>query len=271
MGIEARRPGSDLSRALDSSDRPIVVPPGGIVLSKRLAAQLDAKTGDIVDVEFLSGRRETHPLVVAGLVEQHFGLGAYVDFEYQNRLFRQAPRLSTVNVLMDERQMPALHKVIKDTSIVTGLIEMNENRRSFQNTIEENVMVMNTIYIIIALLITIGVTYNAARIQLSERARELASLRILGFRRGEISYILVGELMLIALIAQPFGWLIGAWIANAMVGAFSSDLYSMPLVLKPATFALASLIVLSTAFASVMIVRRRLDHMDLVSVMKTRE
>ena len=271
VSIEARRSGSDLSRALDAAGQPVMVPPGGIVLSKRLAAHLQARPGDIVEAEYLSGRRETYPLVVSALVEQHFGLGAYVDFEFQNRLFRQAPRLTTINILVDDSQTNALHKAVKETSMVTGLIEMNENRRSFQDTIEENVMVMNAIYITIALLITVGVTYNAARIQLSERARELASLRILGFRRGEISYILVGELMLIALIAQPFGWLIGSWIADAMVGAFTSDLYAIPLVLKPATFALASLIVLSTAFVSVMIVRRRLDHMDLVSVMKTRE
>jgi putative ABC transport system permease protein len=121
------------------------------------------------------------------------------------------------------------------------------------------------------MLITIGVTYNAARIQLSERARELASLRILGFGRGEVSYILVGEMMLIALVAQPFGWLIGAGIAQLMTSAFTSDLYAIPLVLKPATFAFASLVVLGAAFASVMIVRRRLDRLDLVSVMKTRE
>ncbi|MEO0917341.1 MAG: FtsX-like permease family protein [Pseudomonadota bacterium] len=132
-------------------------------------------------------------------------------------------------------------------------------------------MVMNTIYITIAVLITVGVTYNAARIQLSERARELASLRILGFARDEISYILVGELMLIAAIAQPLGWLIGAWIAQSMVNAFTSDLYAIPLVLEPHTFAFASLIVLSIAFISVMIVRQRLDRLDLVAVMKTRE
>lgn len=271
VSIEARHPGADLSRALDADGRAVTVPEGGIVLSKRLAAHLQAGTGDVIEVEFLSGRRETYTLVISSLVEQHFGLGAYVDFEYQNQLFRQAPRLTTVNIMVDDAQMQALHKAVKKTSRVTGLIEMNENRRSFQDTIEQNVTVMNTIYITIALLITVGVTYNAARIQLSERARELASLRILGFRRGEISYILVGELMLITLMAQPVGWLFGAWIAQAMVGAFTSDLYAMPLVLKPATFALASLIVLSTAFVSVMIVRRRLDQMDLVSVMKTRE
>jgi putative ABC transport system permease protein len=208
---------------------------------------------------------------VTELVELHFGLGAYMDFETMNAMFRQAPRVSTVNVSMDEGQFEALHTAIKQTPKITGIVEMNENRRSFQDTIEQNIVVMNTIYIGIAVLITVGVTYNAARIQLSERARELASLRILGFGRGEVSYILIGEMMLIALIAQPFGWLIGAWIAHLMTNSFTSDLYAIPLVLKPATFSIASLVVLTAAFVSVMIVRRRLDRLDLVSVMKTRE
>jgi len=148
---------------------------------------------------------------------------------------------------------------------------MNVNRRAFQDTIEQNIVVMNSIYISIAIMITVGVSYNAARIQLSERARELASLRILGFGRGEVSYILIGEMMLIALIAQPIGWLIGAWIASAMTNAFTSDLYAIPLVLKPHIFAIGSLVVLSATLGSVLIVRRRLDRLDLVSVMKTRE
>jgi len=271
VAVDASRPGSDLSRVLDANGHPLTVPPGGILLSERLARQLNLTRGDIIEAEFLSGRRETHFLTVTGLVEQHLGLGAYMDLEFINAMFRQTTQLSMVNLTLDANETDALHTVIKGLPRLSGLIEMNENRRSFQDTIELNVVIMNTIYIVIAILITVGVAYNAARIQLSERARELASLRILGFTKGEVSYILVGEVMLIALIAQPFGWLIGAWIANAMTNAFTSDLYVIPLVLKPATFALGSLIVLSVAFASVMIVRRRLDRLDLVAVMKTRE
>ena len=271
VAVEAHRPGNDLSRVLDAQGKPLDVPPGGIVLSQRLAQHLGVQSGQSIDVEFLSGRRETFSVTVTALVELHFGLGAYIDFEYMNALFRQAPRVSTVNITLDTQQTEALHAAIKDTPHITGIIEMNENRRSFQDTIEQNIVVMNTIYIVVAVLITIGVTYNAARIQLSERARELASLRILGFGRGEISYILVGEMMLIALIAQPFGWLFGAGIARLMTNAFTSDLYSIPLVLEPARFTFASLVVLGAALASVMIVRRRLDRLDLVSVMKTRE
>ncbi len=130
---------------------------------------------------------------------------------------------------------------------------------------------MTTVYAILGTIITVGVAYNATRVQLSERARELASLRILGFRQSEVAYILAGEVLLLALIAQPVGWWIGALIARAMTEGFSSDLYSMPLVLTGATYAKASLIVLAAAAGSVALVARRLTRLDLISVMKTRE
>jgi putative ABC transport system permease protein len=148
---------------------------------------------------------------------------------------------------------------------------MTDTRRSFSETIEENIGMINAIYITIAVLITIGVTYNGARIQLSERSRELASLRILGFTRGEVSYILIGETMLLAVLAQPLGWLIGTMIAANMFNSFSSDLYNLPLVMEPAVYAKSSLVVLLASFGSVMVVRRRLDKQNLVSVMKVRE
>jgi putative ABC transport system permease protein len=144
-------------------------------------------------------------------------------------------------------------------------------RRSFEATIRQNVDIMTTIYLTVAVLITVGVAYNGARIQLSERARELASLRILGFSRGEVSFILVGETMILALLAQPVGWLMGAGIAKALAAGSTSDLYEIPLILKPAGFAFASLVVLAAALISSLVVRRRLDRLDLVQVMKTRE
>lgn len=271
LAVEARRPGTDLSRVIGADGEVSTAEPGGMLLSERLASQLDLGIGDTVEVEFLSGRRETHEMVVTGLVEQYFGLGAYADLDYLNQVFRQSPQMSVVNVTLDDNELDALHARLKDIPRLSGLIMMNDTRRSFQDTIRENVVVMNTVYIVIAVLITVGVAYNGARIQLSERARELASLRILGFSRGEVSYVLVGETMLLALVAQPIGWLIGAGIAQAMVGAFSSDIYSMPLILNPDIFSRASLVVLAAALASALIVRRRLDNLNLVSVMKTRE
>ncbi len=271
VAIEARLPNPDLSRVVDAKGRIVNAPPGGIVLSERLADQLRVTAGDVIEAEFLTGRRETFALTVTGTVNQYFGLGAYMDLEYLNALFRQAPRISVANVALDETRTDALHRALKDIPKLAGLVMLSDTRRSFNETIEENIVIMNTIYITIAVLITVGVAYNGARIQLSERARELASLRILGFTRGEVSYILMGETLLLALLAQPLGWLFGAWISKAMADGFTSDLYSIPLVLKPATYSNASLVVLAATVASVLIVRRRLDRLDLVAVMKTRE
>ncbi len=271
VAIEARKPGSEMVRIVASDGSVAEPPPDGMLLSERLAEQLGILPGDNVEVQFTTGRREVVEMPVAGTVRQYFGLGAYMDHTSLNRLFRQQPRVSAAAIAMDASREDELHRALREIPAAAGLVLMTDTRRSFQDTIRQNVIVMNSIYITIAVLITIGVAYNGARIQLSERARELASLRILGFTRGEVSYILTGEMMLLALLAQPPGWLIGAWIAKAATDNFSSDLYTIPLVLKPAAFSTASLIVLTAALCSVLIVRRRLDRLDLVAVMKTRE
>lgn len=271
VSIEARTPDADLSRVVNDKGRALNVPPGGILLSDRLAQLLQVQAGDLIEVAFLTGRREAFDLTVSGTVTQYFGIGAYMDLTYANQLFRQAPRISVANISIDASEDSAFQTAIKDIPKLAGTIMMNDTRRAFHDTIRENVVITNTIYITIAVLITVGVAYNGARILLSERARELASLRILGFSSGEVSFIFIGESLLLALLAQPVGWLLGAWISSAMAQGFSSDLYTIPLVLNPSIFALSSLVVLAAALASVLIVRRRLDRLDLIAVMKTRE
>ncbi len=271
VAIEARRPGADLTRIIAMDGQVVDPPVRGLLLSQRLADHLGVRPGDIVEAEFRGGIDETHFIPVAGLVTQYIGLGAYMDLETLSRLLRQAPQISVANLQIDASALPRLHQVLKDTPELTGLIETHKMQGAFQDTIRQNVDIMTTIYLIVGLLITVGVAYNGARIQLSERARELASLRILGFSRGEVSFILIGETMLLALLAQPLGWLLGAGISKALADGSASDLYEIPLVLPVAGFAQASLVVLAAALVSSLIVRRRLDRLDLVQVMKTRE
>jgi putative ABC transport system permease protein len=182
--IEARRPGTDLSRIVSGGGDVVDAPAAGILLSETLAAQARRlrRRRDRGGVPLRPAGNRPPPRL--GTVTQYFGLGAYMDLETLNRIFRQAPRISTANLLVDEAALDALHEELKDIPRLTGTIMLTDSRRAFQETIQENVLVMMTIYIAIASLITIGVSYNAARIQLSERAREFASLRILGFTRG---------------------------------------------------------------------------------------
>ncbi|MEX0310251.1 MAG: ABC transporter permease, partial [Tateyamaria sp.] len=248
--IEARRPGMDLSRIVSAEGEIVDAPLGGIMLSERLASQLDAGIGDVFEVQFLGVHKGIHHLPVTQLVTQFFGLGAYMDQATANRLFQQDPRVGIVNVTLDQAQNDAFQQSLKDLPRLAGRAMLAENRAGFEDTISRNILITTTIYAILGTLITVGVAYNGARIQLSERARELASLRILGFTRGEVGFVLVGEIMLLALLAQPLGWWIGWGVAKMLTDSYTSDLYSMPLVVNPSTFASASLIVLSAALAS---------------------
>lgn len=271
VGLEVRRPGTDLSRVVDAVGRVVTPPREGILLSDRMAQILGARPGDSIEVRFLTGRKESHLVTVSGLVTQYFGLGAYMDFDYVNGLFRQGPRVSAVNVTVDDNRLDDFHAALKGLPKLSGTVMLTDSRLSFQRTLRENVNIMTTVYVVIAIVITVGVAYNSARIQLSERARELASLRILGFTQGEVSYILMGETLTLAILAQPLGWALGAWISAISSRGFQSDLYTIPLVYERDNFGTATLVVLAAATLSALLVRRRLAHLDLVAVMKTRE
>lgn len=271
LAIEARAPGTDLARTVDATGHPVTLPPVGLLLSTRLAERLGVGPGDTVQAEFLTGRRETHVLRVAGLIEQHIGLGAYMDADALAALRREGPRVSAIHVALDPAHRAAFDAALAGLPALAGTALVAEARQSFRDTIAENVGIMTAVYVTLSVLITFGVTYNGARILLSERARDLAGLRILGFTRAEVSGILMGETLVLAVLAQPLGWLIGAGIAGLLVHGTDSDLYAVPLVLLPSTFAQASLVVLAAAVGSALVVRRRLDRLDLIAVLKTRE
>jgi putative ABC transport system permease protein len=142
---------------------------------------------------------------------------------------------------------------------------------SFEKTLAETFYVMILFNLLFSSVIAFGVVYNAARVSLSERSRELASLRVLGFTRGEISLILLGELAVVVALAIPIGMLLGYAFAGLLVAAFNTELYRFPLVITPRTYGYAASAVLVAATLSGLAVRRRLDHLDLVAVLKTRE
>ena len=143
--------------------------------------------------------------------------------------------------------------------------------RQFRDTLAQNLLTMVTIYVSLAATIAFGVVYNVARITLSEQGHEMASLRVLGFTRGEVSGLLIGEIAIIVLVAQPLGWAIGHGFAAGMALGFSSELYRVPLVVGREAYGFASLVVIAAALLSALLVRRRIDRLDLVAVLKTRE
>jgi putative ABC transport system permease protein len=269
--IEARPPEAALTQVLDTDGRPVAMPEAGLLLPKTLAHRIGAERGELLTVELLEGSRETLHVPVAGIVQQYFGEAAYMDAAALARLLREDPRITTAHLLVDPAALGALYDAVKATPAVAGLSATEEVRTQFRETVGSNMSVSAGIYTALGAVIAIGVAYNAARIQLSERAHELASLRVLGFTRAEVSYVLVGELMLLTVVAVPVGWLLGYGFAAAVAAAFSTDIITVPLVVERGTFGYATVIVTLSALCSALLVRRQIDRLDLVAVLKTRE
>lgn len=264
-------PDTSLNRVVDQEGRAQPIPVSGLLISQVLADALNVRRGDQIQVEVLEGRRPTVPLVVDAIVRDNMGLQAYMPIEDLHRMMGEGGTVSGAYLQVDEAAVPALHARLKQIPAVAGVGLTEAMRRSFRETMAENMALQIGINVIFAGIIAFGVVYNAARISLSERSRELASLRVLGFTRREISMILLGELALLTALSLPLGSLIGFGLSRLILESFTSEVFRIPLVVQVNTVAWGWLVVISAAALSALIVRRRLDQLDLVAVLKTRE
>jgi putative ABC transport system permease protein len=271
VAVTGLPPAPTLNRVVDQDGHAQPIPVSGLLISQVLAEALDVRPGDPIVVEVLEGRRPTRTLVVASVVRDNMGLQAYMPIDEMYRMMGEGGTISGAYLQVDEAAVPALHARLKQIPAVAGVGLTEAMRRSFRETMAENMALQIGINVIFAGIIAFGVVYNAARISLSERSRELASLRVLGFTRREISLILLGELTLLTVVSLPLGSLIGYGLSRVILESFTSEVFRIPLVVQVNTVAWGWLVVLAAAALSGLIVRRRLDQLDLVAVLKTRE
>lgn len=269
--IQGMPRGGELRRLLDSQLHVVQLPSEGLLLTERLARRLGVGIGQNVSVELLEGNRATRDVPVAGIVQDLIGLSAYMDLDALNRLLREGSSANQVSVSVDAAGEAGFLAALKELPSVATAASKRSVLDNFRTTTARNVLVFTGILTAFALIIAVGVVYNSARIALAERAWELASLRVLGFTRAEVSALLMRELALETLAALPFGCLLGYVLAWIVVQFTHSDLIEIPVIVAPRTYAVAALAIVAAGIASALIVRRRIDRLDLVAVLKTRE
>ena len=261
----------ELYRIVDAEQRQTRPDGEGLVLTDRLARKLGVRVGDIVRVEVLEGRERTLELVVDATVREMMGLNAYMDRRVLNRLLGDGDVSSGFVVSLDPGAEPALLAATRKMPQVAGAFSKASMLRNMEEVSARNVRIMSTVLTAFAAVIAVGVVYNSARIALAERGWELASLRVLGFTRAEVSALLLGEMAISIAVALPLGMFLG-WALVATVGTLlQSDQFLFPLVIRPRTYAWAAICVVVAGLGSALVVRRRVDRLDLVAVLKTRE
>jgi putative ABC transport system permease protein len=269
--LDGVEPDGRLMRLLDTALDPIELPSEGIVLNDYLAKLLQVRPGDRLVVEVLEGQRQTLEVPVVATAEQYLGVGAYMRRGALNRLLREGDALSGAYLAVDEGERGAVYLALKEMPRIAGIVEQAAAIRAFYDTLAQSVLYFTFIANLLGASIAFGVVYNSMRIALSERERELASLRVLGFERGEVAYILLGELALLTLAAIPLGLAIGYGLCAYLAHRFQTDLYRIALVLERDVYALAALVVILSALVSGLLLWRSLGRLDMVAVLKSKE
>jgi putative ABC transport system permease protein len=268
QGLPARQ---QLHRVYDAQGRAVDLPPKGLVISTMLARLLEVRPGDEITIEVLEGRRPVVSVPVAATFETYIGSPAYMEISALNELMREGPSVTAVHMKVDPLRQREVFRELKQLPQVGAVTLRSAAVSTFHDTMAKTILIYVGFFVVFSAALAVGVSYNAARIALSERGREFATLRVLGFSRREISYILIGEIGLLTLLALPLGAACGYLLAHWLVGAFETELYRVPFVIAADTYAWALVGALLATTASVMLVRRRLDHLDLIAVLKTRE
>jgi putative ABC transport system permease protein len=269
--IQGLENGGDLYRLLDSHKHQVALPASGVVLTDYLAGILGVGPGDMLEVEVLEGERPLRRLRVAGLVSEFIGVSAYMERGALNRMMHEGPAITGAYMSVDAAHEREVFSRLHDMPRVAGTTVRRLAIESFYKTMSEQVLIFTSITTLLAMTIAFGVVYNSARIALSERERELGSLRVLGFTRGEASYILLGELALLTALSIPVGFVLGRVLGGIIMSGLESDIFRMPVVVEPRTYAFAASVVLASAALSAFIIKLKVDRLDLVAVLKTKE
>lgn len=262
---------SQLTKLLDKQLNEIQVPPEGVVLTDYLAKTLNIQPGQKLTIQVLEGKRQRLQVPVVSTVQQYVGLNAYMQRDYLNRLLKEGNVISGANLKVDENERQSIYQALKNMPRIAGVVEQKSAIEGFYETMDNTILFFSFIIMLLAGSIAFGVVYNSLRIAFSERSRELASLRVLGFHKGEIAYILLGEQAILILIAIPLGFVVGYGLSAYMVSQFSSDLYRIPLVLETDVYAMSALVVLVSGLLSAILLWRNLAKLDMVAVLKSKE
>lgn len=265
FGVE---PGSELLRLLDRDGRRVTIPPDGLLISEHFAQILHVRPGDSLRVQLLEGRRSASWIPVSGVFSGYVGLTAYMHRDALNRLTGDGHIMSALLVREDRDRSPELQDFLKRAPVVASVSSKRGMLEVFRALIAQNITRITLLHAIFAGVIAFGVVYNTARIAFAERQRELATLRVLGFSRSQVSRLLLSEIALLTSLGLPLGLLLGRGLAWCLVRALQTESYELPLVISPRTYAFAALVTALAAALSAWVVRRGVAKLDLLSTLK---
>lgn len=271
IGLRSLEVGGTHSRAVDRLGREIVPATEGLIVSSKLAQVLGARPGDLLVLEALEGRRATRAVPLVETAEDFTGIAAYMERGAINRFLGEGDVVTGASITLDANRRAEFLSALKGIPRVSAVAVKETMRQSFRETTAQSMGLIQTIYLTFAVIVAFGVIYNNARISLAERARELATLRVIGLTQREVGGVIVFELALLSVVALPFGLALGTGLASGIIRSINTETVRLPLVFTAHTYSFAVLIVLIASAASALVVLRKLRQLDLIAALKAPE
>jgi putative ABC transport system permease protein len=271
IGLRSLEAGARHSRAIDRTGLELMPAGDGIIVSSKLAEVLGARLGDELVLEALTGKRPVRPVRLIGLAEDFTGIAAYMDRHAINHFLGEGDLITGASFTIDAAQRPEFLRALKEVPRISWISVKESLRASFRQTTAQMMGMLTTLYLAMAVIVAFGVIYNNARISLAERARELATLRVVGLTQREVGAVIVTELVILALLAIPPGLLLGTGIATLIIQSVNTETVRLPLVFTPYTYTFALIVVAVASGLSALVVLRKLKHLDLIGALKAPE
>jgi putative ABC transport system permease protein len=247
------------------------IPIRGIALTSYLAKELHTTIGDTVTINVLEGHQRTAHLVIEDTIDEMLGISAYMDIDRMGALTGEDRDYSEAMLAIDTRFGKAIQHSLENMPFVTGVTSRTGMIKDYQTTLADSMLTLNLVFILFASVLAFGVVYNSGRITLSERGREFASLRVLGFTKREVSMIMIGQQTAIVLLGMPIGFVIGYMLNISLARAYATELFRLPFEFSTQSLGYAAIVVLSAAVFSNIFIIKRIYNLDIIEVLKTRE
>jgi putative ABC transport system permease protein len=271
VGLVGLQADAQLSFRVDTGLNRIPLPASGVLLTEFLLEALEVRPGDRITVEWLDGSGDQTEVIVAGGSREFVGVGAWMSLTELQRLRGRGAEINQLQLTIEPGARSEVLALLQQRPLVAGVSERQAMLDAFHDTIGRTFLTYTLFISLLGGVIAFGVIYNTVRISLAERGRELASLRVIGYRPSEVDHILLGELAILLLVGIPLGWLVGQQLSWLLVRLMESELYRIPLLFPPQTLALSATVVIVSAILSGMVAVRRVAKLDLIEVLKTRE
>ena len=252
------------------TQEPIALTDEGAVISEKLANLADVGPGDSIEIR--NDEMQTYQIPIQAVTENYVNHYIYLTPSLYEEIFIQAAEPTTDLLLFDEPESweRSFGSEVMGEQAVALVTFINSVDRSFAETLG-SLDVVTLVLIVSAASLAFVVLYSLTNINVSERIRELSTIKVLGFYDMEVSMYIYRESLVLTLLGILFGFVLGKILSTVVLKMVEIDFMMFPPTIMPISYLYAGLLSLLFSSVVMLIMHRKLKQVDMIEALKSVE